>query len=202
MKKILICFVFLSFAFLNGVAHAKETGLKKTLSGLEKIPIAYGVNHFRLDGTDIIIVRAELPSEVAGYGDIYTVIYNRKEKWELVQYPNHAFDTGTWPRTEEDAVSTAFFITTGKTGNNLKTLYLLKAKRAFKDSAADPGVATFELYSVQENGDFGFFEIQKIDTFKTEKKYGNIDCALKEELGVSLTEKSFVDSRCVDHRTP
>ena len=168
---------------------------------MKEVPIAYGINNFRLNGTDILIIRAELPSEVAGHGDIYTVMYKQEEKWNLVQYPNHTFNTSAWPHTEEDAVSTAAFFATEKTGNGLEMLYLLRINRAFEDSIADRGIATFELHKVQKNNELGFFEFQKIDHLKTEIKYGNIDCALKDELGISLSYKASSNSRCVE-RTP
>lgn len=197
MKKICGCFALLSFAFLVNIAEAKESSLKNALLGLEQVPIAYGTNNFKLNGADIVIVRSRLPSEVAGDGDVYTVIYKQEERWNLVQYQNRQFNTIAWAHTEEDIVSAAVFFTERKTnGNNLEALYLLKAGREVGESVPDAGTTTFELYKVQENNGFNFMEFQKTSSLKTEKKYCNIELALKLELDVSLPNGRLADTGC------
>jgi len=186
----------LILVFINYSVLAEENTLRKSMSNLKVLPIEYGVNNFTLARPDnfesanvnIIITRSELPSIAAGDGDIYTIMYKQEgNKWNLVQYKNHKFNIITWPHTEEDAVSTIrFFVPKQTNSNNLEALYLLKAARGFKKSIVEAGIATFEIYKVSKNKDFGFMEFNKLETIKTKEKYCNIELALNKELGVAI----------------
>jgi len=50
----------------------------------------------------------------------------------------------------------------------------------------EAGIATFEIYKVSKNKDFGFMEFNKLETIKTKEKYCNIELALNKELGVAI----------------
>lgn len=142
-------------------------------------------------------MRAELPSEVAGYGDVYTVLYQREGKWFLVQYPNHTFNAIAWPHTEEDAISAiGFFTDQNESFEYPGAFYLLSVYKAFEKSVPKAGVITFELYKLQKNADFDFIEFHEIGTLKTGKKYSNVDCAIESELGLSSLNGNDVNSAC------
>ncbi len=162
----------------NNIAYA-EINLKN----LELLSIDYGVNELQISDQKIVITRAILPNEVAGQGDVYTVMSKQKNNsWELVQYPDRNFTTSTWSHTGNDAVSTVIFFTS----KDSKELYLLKAERAYESSIPSSGIATFNLYKIEENKDFNFMEFKNIDTLTTKTKYCNVKLALNKELGIAL----------------
>lgn len=200
MKKLSKYIILVFFAFLPGTAIAEQGNLQKILSGLKEIPIQYGLNHFKADKEEITVIRAELPSESAGIGDVYVVFYQSGRKWNLVQYPNHTFSSVAWPHGKEDAISAVHFFSEKKTkDHNLESLYLLTASRKTEKSLYKPNVVTFDLYNLKKNNDFDFIEFQKVNSTETEKKYCNVDFAFKTELGIVPATDASVENQCVLH---
>ena len=197
MKKTLGYFVLLFLIFACSSANSETSSLREVIPNLKVLPIEYGAKNFKLDNLDIIITRANLPSEVAGYGDVYMVMYRQDGTWNLVQYPDHSYGTTAWPYTDEKPVSTVRFFTKLDGAGHKETLYLLKAYRALGKSIPEPSIATFKLYKVQKNKDFGFIEFVLAGSMKTQKKYCNIDLALNEALELPLPEAYVAGDNCV-----
>jgi len=187
MKIFTSCLVLLACIFISSITYAGQLEIKEQISHLQPLKLEYGVNKFKLGDPNIIITRAKLPSEVAGFGDVYSIMYWQNYEWQIVQFNDHNFNIITWPHTKEDAVSTIHFFSLN-TGNNLEELYLLKADREMEETIPSASHANIELYKVEENKDFGYLQFTLIDKFRTEDKYCNINEALNKSLNIALPE--------------
>jgi len=193
MARFFSCFILLVSLFVTSTVFAGQLEIKRQISFLQPVKLEYGVNKFRLGNPNIIITKAKLPSEVAGYGDVYSVMYWQNDEWQLVQFNDHKFNIITWPHTEEDAVSNIHFFSLS-TGNNLEELYLLKADREIEETIPSASHANIELYKIEESKDFEYMQFTLIDKFKTKEKYCNIGKALNKELSIVLS-KTYVECK-------
>lgn len=65
-------------------------------------------------------------------------------------------------------------------------LFALKAEREYQENPAQAALTRFTLYQLQKDEDFGIFYFIPKANELSKGLYDNSDCALKEELGLSI----------------
>lgn len=217
MRKFLLL-VLVGLAIILGVVSpfrpALALSLKQQIAVLDILRFDYGTNTLQVQGNDLQITKGDFNSEAAGEGDVYLILAKEKDRkiedshWKVVRYfpggPKSIL-TITAPHTYEDSImSVRFLVPKGQSsGKDFSDVYLLKAERDYLPF--QPGseyereyetVATFTLYQLQRDDDFGIFYLKQVAAETSKKKYCNVDWAMYKELNVALPDGGAEEYDC------